>query len=57
MNQRLQIDEQTYLREKARLAALRARYDGGAVSPAIYKVVREIEIELAWAEHERCSHD
>ena len=33
------------------LAALRARYDGGAVSPALYKVIRQLETDLAWSEH------
>jgi hypothetical protein len=33
------------------LRALRARYDGGPVSPAIYQLIRRLEIDLAWAEH------
>ena len=33
------------------LAWLRARYDEGAVAPAVYSVVKIIEIELAWHEH------
>jgi hypothetical protein len=36
---------------RAELTALRARYDGGAVHAAIYAVIRELETELAWAEH------
>ncbi len=36
---------------RAELAVLRARYDGGAVSPAIYAVIRSIETTIAWAEH------
>jgi hypothetical protein len=36
---------------RAELAHLRARYDDGAVSTAIYKVIRELETALAWAEH------
>ena len=32
------------------LAELRARYDAGAVMPGIYRVIRELEIELAWLE-------
>jgi len=33
------------------LQLLRARYDAGAVSPAIYKVIPEIETQLAWLAH------
>jgi hypothetical protein len=33
------------------LEQLRARYDSGAVSPAVYQVVRKLETEIAWAEH------
>jgi hypothetical protein len=35
------------------LEMLRARYDSGAISPAVFQVVRELETELAWAEHSR----
>ena len=38
---------------RAELASLRARYDSGAVSPTVYSVIREIETELAWAEHDQ----
>jgi hypothetical protein len=31
-----------------RLLHLRARYDDGAVAPAVYRVIREIETDLAW---------
>jgi hypothetical protein len=34
------------------LKFLRARYDGGAVSPAVYAVIRSLEIEVAWSDHE-----
>jgi hypothetical protein len=34
-----------------RLALLRARYDHGTVPSAIFAVIREIEIELAWLAH------
>ena len=37
---------------RAQLKALRARYDSGAVSPALYAVIRKLEIELAWRERE-----
>jgi hypothetical protein len=36
---------------RAELAHLQARYDSGAVSPAIFAANRELEIELAWFEH------
>jgi hypothetical protein len=35
------------------LAALRARYNGGAITPAIFAVIREIETSIAWIEHSR----
>jgi hypothetical protein len=38
------------LREE--LAQLRGRYDSGAVSPAVYKVIRALEADVAWAEHQ-----
>ncbi len=36
---------------RAELGLLRARYDGGAVNPAVFTVVKAIETELAWLEH------
>jgi hypothetical protein len=33
------------------LAMLRARYDDGAVSTAIYAVIKQIETDISWAEH------
>jgi hypothetical protein len=33
------------------LEHLKARYDGGAVSPAMFKVIKELEREIAWCEH------
>jgi hypothetical protein len=36
---------------RSELAALRARYDDGAVSPAVYQIIRQIESDIAWAEH------
>jgi hypothetical protein len=40
------------------LARLQARYDSGSVSPAIYAVIRQIEIELGWAcTAARCCRD
>jgi len=40
-------------RLRSELAALRARYDTGAVSAVIYAVIRWLETELAWAEHKQ----
>jgi hypothetical protein len=33
------------------LSLLIARYDSGAVSPAVYAVIRAIESDIAWLEH------
>jgi hypothetical protein len=33
------------------LAWLRSRYDGGALAPCVYTVIKTIETELAWREH------
>ena len=38
---------------RAELAHLRARYDGGAVSPGVYAIIRGLELDLAWLEHHR----
>jgi hypothetical protein len=40
-------------RLRADLMQLKARYDGGAVSPAMFVIIRNIERELSWAEHDR----
>jgi hypothetical protein len=37
----------------ARLAWLRARYDHGACSSSIYKVIKELEQQIAWLEHHK----
>lgn len=34
------------------LAWLRSRYDGGAVAPAVYRLIQRLETELSWREHE-----
>ena len=34
------------------LEMLRARYNSGAISPAVYQVIRKLETELAWHEHD-----
>jgi hypothetical protein len=36
---------------RAALAWVRARHDSGAVSPAVFSVMRMIEVELSWLEH------
>lgn len=33
------------------LAHLRARYDSGAVAPAIYLIIRVLETDISWTEH------
>jgi hypothetical protein len=35
---------------RSELMVLRARYDDGAVSPAIYSVIRQLETDVAWLE-------
>jgi hypothetical protein len=30
---------------------LRGRYDGGALPPAVFKLVRKLEIEISWREY------
>jgi hypothetical protein len=37
--------------DRAMLEMLKARYDAGAVSPAIYAAIRKLEQEIAWREH------
>jgi hypothetical protein len=39
------------LEMECELVSLRARYDDGAVSPPVYRVIRDLETEIAWAEH------
>ena len=36
---------------RAELALLQARYDSGAIPPAVYSAIRSLEVELAWLEH------
>ncbi len=36
---------------RSELQALRARYDDGAVSPAIYARIKQLEAEIAWLDH------
>lgn len=35
---------------RSELMMLRARYDDGAVSPAVYKIIKDLETRLAWLE-------
>jgi hypothetical protein len=38
---------------RAELEWLRSRYDGGAISTAVFTVLKRLECDIAWAEHER----
>jgi len=40
-------------RSRAELAQLRARHDSGAVSPAVYAVIRTLEEDVAWNENQQ----
>jgi hypothetical protein len=40
---------------RAELRRLQGRYDGGAIPPAIFSVVRALEVELGWIEHGKLS--
>jgi hypothetical protein len=51
---RAQRKQETFVnvqRLRDQLEWLRARYDGGATSAAVYSMIRRIESDLAWAEH------
>jgi hypothetical protein len=37
---------------RTRLQFLRTRYDHGAVSPAVYNVIRSLETDIGWYEHQ-----
>jgi hypothetical protein len=39
------------------LAYLRARYDSGAVSPAVYQAIKKLESDVAWLEHKDAARD
>ena len=45
----------TYRERKLRqeLAWFKARYDFGAINPALFAAIKEIEREIGWLEHER----
>jgi hypothetical protein len=36
---------------RGRLQQVRARYDSGAIPPALYEAVKQMEREIAWSEH------
>lgn len=38
---------------RAELRQLQARYDGGAVEPAVYAVMKRLEADIAWEVHRR----
>ena len=38
---------------RAELDWLRSRYDCGAVSHTVFEVVKNLECEIAWLQHER----
>jgi hypothetical protein len=40
-------------RTREELEWLRSRYDSGAVSDAVYITIRQLEIDLSWAQHKR----
>ena len=43
--------EMTKQHLQEQLEYLRARYDGGAVSPAVYQAIKKLETDIAWCEH------
>ena len=43
--------EKSAQQARSELALLRARYDGGAISPAVFAVIKKLEREIAWLEH------
>jgi len=36
---------------RAALAWVRARHDSGAISPAVFSVIRMLETEISWRQH------
>ena len=42
----------TAIELRAELAHLRSGYDCGAVSDGVYAIIKAIEVELSWAQHE-----
>jgi hypothetical protein len=47
----MRISDSSLLR--AKLAMLQARYDHGACSGLIYKIIKELQHEIAWLEHRK----
>jgi hypothetical protein len=41
---------------RSALAWVRGRHDSGAVSPAVFSVLRMIEVELSWLAHRACDN-
>jgi len=41
---------------RSELLMLRARYDDGAVAPAMYAVIRKLETDIAWLENQQQAH-
>ena len=37
---------------RSELALPQARYDSGAVPPAVYSTIRTLQVELSWMEHQ-----
>jgi hypothetical protein len=50
---RQELTEKSSRELRTELVHLRARYDNGAVAPALYAVIRSIESDIAWFEHQR----
>ena len=48
-----QYDKQQLRRARAELVLLLARYDSGAMSPAVWSSVKQIQTEISWLEHQR----
>jgi hypothetical protein len=44
-------DQEPAMVLRERLRWLRARYDWGQVSPALYAVIKAVETDVAWTEH------
>jgi hypothetical protein len=51
----VQYTEQPTPDDRAQLDALKARYDSQKVPAAIFEVIRDLEIEIAWQQHIRGS--
>jgi hypothetical protein len=47
----MSTDASKIQRLRAELETLRARYDSGAVAPAVFAALRALEEDVAWREH------